>query len=231
MPSARRPGEVRRGSVLRTRAGGSRRAADLFQPVPRRGPTASTAGSRSRSRRCSPMTTRRAPSRRPRSCTGARKAQICSSRFPARKAGLPGDRGAIFAGVPVNVTLLFSREQYLAAAEAYLRGVERRIEAGLNPRSQSVASVFVSRWDVGVQGQGCRAELRNRLGIAIAMRIYKAYRDLLDSPRWLRAAECRRAPATPALGQHRHQGSEGAGHAVREGAGGAGHREYDARVI
>jgi transaldolase len=87
----------------------------------------------------------------------------------------------------VNVTLLFSREQYLAAAEAYLRGVERRIEAGLNPAVASVASLFVSRWDVAVSSK-VPAELTNRLGIAISQRTYKAYRDLLASSRFQRAA-------------------------------------------
>ena len=87
--------------------------------------------------------------------------------------------------MPINVTLLFSREQYLAAAEAYLRGIERRIAAGLNPQVWSVASVFISRWDKAVLGKAPEA-LRDQLGIAIARRTYKAYRELLDSPRWLR---------------------------------------------
>jgi transaldolase len=106
-------------------------------------------------------------------------------KIPGTKEGLPAIEEAIFAGIPVNVTLLFSREQYLAAAEAFLRGVERRMEAGLNPNVGSVASVFVSRWDVAVAGKAPEA-LRDQLGIAIAMRIYKAYRSLLDSPRWER---------------------------------------------
>ena len=87
----------------------------------------------------------------------------------------------------MNVTLLFSREQYVAAAEAYLRGVERRIAAGLNPAVASVASLFVSRWDVAVAGK-VPAELVNRLGIAIAQRAYKAYCELLDSARFQRVA-------------------------------------------
>jgi transaldolase len=90
------------------------------------------------------------------------------------------------AGIPVNVTLLFSREQYLAAAEAFLRGIERRIDAGLNPNVASVASVFVSRWDAAVTGK-VPEKLRNQLGIAIAKRIYRAYRSLLASDRWHRA--------------------------------------------
>jgi len=108
-------------------------------------------------------------------------------KIPGTEEGLPAIEEAIFAGIPVNVTLLFSREQYLAAAEAYLRGVERRIEAGLNPAVGSVASVFVSRWDVAVAAK-VPADLVNRLGIAIGGRIYKAYRELLASPRWLRVA-------------------------------------------
>jgi transaldolase len=106
-------------------------------------------------------------------------------KIPGTKEGLPAIEEAIFAGVPVNVTLLFSREQYLAAAEAYIRGIERRMEAGLNPHVGSVASVFISRWDAAVVGK-VPATLNNQLGIAIANRIYKAYRELLGSPRWQR---------------------------------------------
>jgi transaldolase len=108
-------------------------------------------------------------------------------KIPGTAEGLPAIEAAIFAGVPVNVTLLFSREQYVAAAAAYLRGIERRIEAGLNPAVASVASLFVSRWDVAVVGK-VPAELTNRLGIAIAQRAYKAYRELLASARFQRAA-------------------------------------------
>ena len=107
-------------------------------------------------------------------------------KIPGTKEGLPAIEEAIFAGVPVNVTLLFSREHYVAAAEAFLRGVERRIEAGLNPNVGSVASVFVSRWDAAVAGK-MSAALQNKLGIAIAQRTYKAARELLGSPRWQRA--------------------------------------------
>jgi transaldolase len=106
-------------------------------------------------------------------------------KIPGTPEGLPAIEEAIFAGVPVNVTLLFSREHYLAAADAFLRGVERRIEAGLKPAVGSVASVFVSRWDGAVQGKVPDA-LRNQLGIAIAARTYKAARGLLSSPRWQR---------------------------------------------
>jgi transaldolase len=106
-------------------------------------------------------------------------------KIPGTREGLPAIEESIFAGIPVNVTLLFSREQYIAAAEAYIRGIERRVAAGLNPRVGSVASVFVSRWDVAVTGKIPPA-LSNRLGIAIAKRIYKSYRELLASDRWLR---------------------------------------------
>ncbi|MGD9880859.1 MAG: transaldolase [Reyranella sp.] len=108
-------------------------------------------------------------------------------KIPGTPEGLPAIEQAIFAGVPVNVTLLFSREQYMAAADAYLRGVERRIAAGLNPAVASVASLFISRWDVAVAGK-VPTRLANRLGIAIGQRTYKAYRDLLASPRFQRVA-------------------------------------------
>jgi transaldolase len=107
-------------------------------------------------------------------------------KIPGTREGLPAIEEAIFAGVPVNVTLLFSREHYVAAAEAYLRGIERRLGAGLNPDVGSVASVFISRWDAAVMDRVPEL-LHDRLGIAMAGRIYKAYRDLLDSPRWQRA--------------------------------------------
>jgi transaldolase len=106
-------------------------------------------------------------------------------KIPGTKEGLPAIEEAIFGGVPVNVTLLFSREQYVAAAEAFLRGIERRIDAGLKPDVGSVASVFISRWDVAVMGK-LPESLRDRLGIAIAKRTYKACRQLLASPRWQR---------------------------------------------
>jgi len=106
-------------------------------------------------------------------------------KIPGTKEGLPAIEDAIFAGVPVNVTLLFSREHYLAAAEAFLRGIERRIEAGINPHVGSVASLFVSRWDGAVAAKVPEA-LRNQLGIAIAKRTYKANRVLLNLPRWQR---------------------------------------------
>jgi transaldolase len=107
-------------------------------------------------------------------------------KIPGTKEGLPAIEESIFAGMPVNVTLLFSREHYLAAAEAFLRGIERRIDAGLNPNVSSVASVFISRWDTAVMDK-VPGTLHDQLGIAIAKRTYKAYRSLLSSPRWQRA--------------------------------------------
>jgi len=108
-------------------------------------------------------------------------------KIPGTREGLPAIEEAIFSGVSINVTLLFSREQYLAAADAYLRGIERRVAAGLNPFVGSVASVFVSRWDVAV-AKKLPPAMHDRLGIAIGKRIYKAYRDLLATERWLRLA-------------------------------------------
>jgi transaldolase len=104
-------------------------------------------------------------------------------KIPGTPEGVPAIEEAIFAGVPVNVTLLFSREQYLAVAEAYMRGIERRIAAKLDPRISSVASIFISRWDRAVAGK-VPTELVNRLGIAIAGRIYRAHCDLIRSARW-----------------------------------------------
>ncbi|MBW4051742.1 MAG: transaldolase [Proteobacteria bacterium] len=107
-------------------------------------------------------------------------------KIPGTKEGLPAIESAVFAGVPINVTLLFSPEQYVAAAEAWLRGIERRIAAGLNPNVASVASLFLSRWDVSTVEKVPPA-LRNRLGLAIGRRAYRSYCELLTSPRWLRA--------------------------------------------
>ena len=114
-------------------------------------------------------------------------------KIPGTPAGVPAIEAAIFAGVPVNVTLLFSREHYLSVAEAYMRGIERRLAAGLDPRINSVASLFVSRWD-GAVGDKVPPELRNRLGVAIAARTYKAHCDLLITQRWrdLEAAGARK---------------------------------------
>jgi transaldolase len=114
-------------------------------------------------------------------------------KIPGTPAGVPAIEAAIFAGVPINVTLLFSREHYLAIAEAYLRGIERRLAAGLDPKVSSVASLFVSRWDRAV-GDKVPDQLRNRLGIAIAGRTYCAHNDLIASKRWrdLEAAGARK---------------------------------------
>lgn len=108
-------------------------------------------------------------------------------KIPGTQAGVQAIEESIFAGVPVNVTLLFSREHYLAVAEAYMRGIERRIEKGLDPNVESVASLFVSRWDAAIKDD-VPAEMRNRLGIAVSKRTYKAYRELLASPRWKKLA-------------------------------------------
>ncbi|HEX3623810.1 MAG TPA: transaldolase [Verrucomicrobiae bacterium] len=107
-------------------------------------------------------------------------------KIPGTPEGLPAIEEAIFAGVPVNVTLLFSREHYVAASEAWLRGIERRIAAGLNPLVDSVASVFISRWDAAAAASKIPDTLKNQLGIAIAGRTYKAYLDQLNNPRWRR---------------------------------------------
>lgn len=104
-------------------------------------------------------------------------------KIPGTPDGLKAIEQSIFDGVPINVTLLFSREHYLAAAQAYMRGLERRVAAGTNPGVESVASVFVSRWDVAVNDE-VTPESHNRLGIAVAAQTFKAHRDLLESPRW-----------------------------------------------
>jgi len=106
-------------------------------------------------------------------------------KIPGTREGLPAIEEAIFAGIPVNVTLLFSREHYFAAAEAFMRGIERRLDAGLKPDVGSVASMFVSRWDGAVKDKVSDA-LRNQLGLAVSKRTYKAYRSVLSSPRWQR---------------------------------------------
>lgn len=108
-------------------------------------------------------------------------------KIPGTPEGVPAIEEAIFAGIPINVTLLFSCQQYLAVAEAYMRGIERRIEAGLDPKVGSVASVFVSRWDVASNKQ-LPPELHNKLGIAVCQQTYRAYRELLASPRWQKLA-------------------------------------------
>jgi transaldolase len=107
-------------------------------------------------------------------------------KIPGTKEGLPAIEETIFAGIPVNVTLLFSAEQYIAAASAFMRGIERRIEAGLKPDVASVASIFISRWDVAI-AETVPLVLRNKLGIAVATEVYEVYLALLRSPTWMRA--------------------------------------------
>jgi transaldolase len=104
-------------------------------------------------------------------------------KIPGTEAGRKAIEESIFAGIPINVTLLFSTDQYEAAAEAYMKGIERRIAKGLDPAVPSVASIFLSRWDVAVADE-VPGELRNRLGIAVGKRTYRSYRELLDSDRW-----------------------------------------------
>jgi transaldolase len=108
-------------------------------------------------------------------------------KIPGTTAGLEAIEESIFAGIPINVTLLFDDKQYLAAADAYMKGIERRIAEGLDPVVQSVASIFMSRWDVAV-AEEVPGDLKNRLGIAIGGRAYRGYRELLDSDRWMRLA-------------------------------------------
>ena len=140
-------------------------------------------------------------------------------KIPGTSEGIPAIEESIFNGVPVNVTLLFSREHYIAAAEAYLRGIERRIAAKRDPRVASVASLFISRWDTAVRRQGAARLARSARHCGRRSRV----------PRLSRAARIfalgkarrdRRTPATAPLGQHREQGSQGRGHVVRRGTGG-----------
>lgn len=114
-------------------------------------------------------------------------------KIPGTPEGVPAIEEAIFAGIPINVTLLFSCAHYLAVAEAYMRGIERRIQAGLDPKVVSVASLFISRWDVASNKQ-LPDELHNKLGIAVAQQTYRAYRDLLVSPRWKALADAGAVP-------------------------------------
>jgi transaldolase len=147
-------------------------------------------------------------------------------KIPGTKQSLPAVEEAIFAGIPINVTLLFSHEQYLAAAEAYLLGIERRVEARLNPRVDSVASVFVSRWDAAVATK-VPEKLRNQLGIAIAKRTYKASSAQLCA--LATYLQPRRSPTTSPVGQHGNQRSQSFRRALRQRPGCAIHREHHAR--
>ena len=149
-------------------------------------------------------------------------------KIPGTKEGLPAIEEAIFSDMPVNVTLLFSREQYLAAAQAFMRGVERRIAAKLNPKVGSVASVFVSRWDTAVAGK-VPAALVNRLGIAVARQIYNARLRPARFAALATRLQRRRPPAAIALGQHRNQGCKGLRYALRQNPGSAFHCQHNAR--
>jgi transaldolase len=159
------------------------RAADLFRPIHQRTNGVDGWVSLEVSPRLAYDTASTAAAAKQLSARGARSNLFI--KIPGTREGIPAIEEAIFAGVPINVTLLFSREQYIAAAEAYMRGVERRVAAGLNPHVGSVASVFVSRWDVAVAPKVPEG-MHGRLGIAVAKRIYKSYRELLASDRWLR---------------------------------------------
>src|SRR5665213_2103402 len=134
-------------------------------------------------------------------------------KIPGTAEGLPAIEEAIFAGVPVNVTLLFSAEQCTAAADAYLKGLERRVIAGLSPDVRSVASLFVSRWDVAVANK-VPIELRNTLGIAVSKQCYKAYHDVMESDRFQALAKCRCATAAAAVRQHWHKRQERIRHVI-----------------
>ena len=148
-------------------------------------------------------------------------------KIPGTKEGAPAIEEAIFGGVPVNVTLLFSRDQYLAAAEAYMRGLERRIAAGLGPDVHSVASLFISRWDKATADK-LPANLRDRLGIAVAEATYAAYRDVLDFGSLATPRKQWGAAATPPLCEHRHQRPARLRHALYRRSGGAEHSQHDA---
>ena len=148
-------------------------------------------------------------------------------KIPGTTEGLPAIEEAIFAGVPINVTLLFSTDQYKAAADAYMKGLERRVAAGLSADVRSVASLFVSRWDVAVAGKA-PALPRNTLGMAVARQAYAAYRTHSGKRPVPAAGERRRAGATIAVRQHRHQRQGRLGHAVYRRPRGAEHGEYDA---
>lgn len=160
-----------------------RRAADLFAPVHQR--TATVDGWVSLE--VSPLLADDAEATIAQAAELHRRAQRANLfiKIPGTAAGERAIEESIFAGVPVNVTLLFSREQYRRAAGAYMRGLERRVQAGLCPDVRSVASVFVSRWDKAT-AQRLPGPLRNRLGIAVGSQVYAAYRELLDSPAWQR---------------------------------------------
>ena len=204
----------------------SPRPPTCFDPSGRRR-TAWTAGCRWRCRRCWPMT-RPALWLRPRSCMRGPGDRNLFIKIPGTKEGLPAIEEAIFAGVPVNVTLLFSREHYVAAAEAFLRGIERRIDAGLNPNVGSVASVFISRWDGAVMDKvpdGAARPARHRHRQAHLQGIPRPARLAALAARLQR----RRPPATPPVGQHRNQGPSSLRCPVHQGPRRGLHGKYHAR--
>ena len=149
-------------------------------------------------------------------------------KIPGTTEGLDAIEETIYKGTPVNVTLLFDADQYIAQAEAYMRGIERRVAEGLDPKVGSVASVFVSRWDVAVADE-VGDELKNRLGIAAAVDGYVAYRRLIESDRWLRLAERGRAAAALPLRLDRDQGPGSAEDDLRRGVRRAALGRHDAR--
>ena len=149
-------------------------------------------------------------------------------KIPGTAEGLPAIEEAIYAGIPINVTLLFSREHYFGAAEAFLRGMERRLEAGLRPDVASVASVFVSRWDSAVAST-VPDSLRNQLGIAMAKRTYKAYRSVLSSPRWQRVYNAGGRPQRLLWASTGTKDPAGIERHVHQGAGRAVHGQHDPR--
>ena len=148
-------------------------------------------------------------------------------KIPGTLEGLPAIEEAIFSGMPVNVTLLFSRDDYVRAADAYMRGLERRVAAGLDPDVRSVASVFVSRWDKATLDK-VPAELSDRLGIAVSQQSYKAYRDLLEFGSLAAAGRLGRPATAAVVRQHQHQGSAGVGRALCRRARRAEHDQHHA---
>ncbi len=149
-------------------------------------------------------------------------------KIPGTEAGLAAIEETIFAGVPVNVTLLFSPAQYLGCMEAYTRGIERRVEAGLPASVGSVASFFISRWDAAV-ASAVPAELKNQLGLAIGRQAYVEYRRFFATDRWQRLAQRGCPPPAPPVREHGDQGSCRFGHALRLRPRRAEHRRHDAR--
>ncbi len=143
-------------------------------------------------------------------------------KIPGTVEGLPAIEESIFAGVAVNVTLLFSRAHYLATADAYMTGLERRLAAKLPLDIHSVASVFISRWDRAVV-EKVPEKLRDRLGVAVGQQAYKAYRDVLELGSLAALGECRRQATAPPVRQHEHEGPEGTGYAICHGIGWAQH--------